>query len=402
MKFKRYSICLFFLFTGNAWAAESGTFSCTTYTGSLSGSNTLSTLSYDITKELIPGTWVDTGMLINIGRTNSDSVIINRYGGTSGCNSLCSMGCVQVSGGGSTSQWASLRTYEQTIDGFSFGIGWNDAPQLQMQYQTHIGDGFVQTINSSTSGTVKWDGEIPSSGYAGQKIYTTSVWNLPRSGLASIIRDRVGAVYFYDAGGTASLYIKVPENLSSGTYTFNNVPLIKLMHYMNNAAFSSIYQNELDAYATITITVPQRCYIATSNTSLDFGNINPSSNTGLLAQKSDTLTTTCYYAPDGTQQTITVSGGASSNYNNNKSMLYYPDLIGSLGVIYAIDKTSLHCNNGDNFDTAYLVNSEKFSSTSIITVENQINFGLCKTGNIASYGQMSLPVKVSVNWTWSK
>ena len=83
-------------------------------------------------------------------------------------------------------------------------------------------------------------------------------------------------------------------------------------------------------------------------------------------------------------------------------MLYYPDLIGSLGVIYAIDKTSLHCNNGDNFDTAYLVNSEKFSSTSIITVENQINFGLCKTGNIASYGQMSLPVKVSVNWTWSK
>lgn len=402
MSLKKYSSCLFFLFFSNAWATETGTFDCTTYTGRLSGTDSSTILSYDIVKELTPDNWVDTGIKINLGRTNSNSVIIGRYGSTAGCGILCSMGCVRVSGSGHTNQYATLRTYEQTINGFSFGVGWNGAPQLQMQYQTHIGDGFVETVNSSTSGGVVWENE-PNSGYAGFKVYSTSTWYLARSGLAGVTRDRVGAVYFYDGGGTASLYIKIPENLSSGTYTFENIPLIRLFHFIANAAASSVYQNELYAYASITITVPQRCYITTTNTSLDFGNINPNSNTGIIAQKTDTLTTTCYYAPEGTKQTITVSGVTEPNYNEDKSILYYPNLADSLGIVYAIDKTALLCDNNEyKFDTAYLVNSRKFSTKSIVSIDNDIHFGLCKTGNIASYGQMSLPVKVSVNWTWDK
>ncbi|MED9851298.1 hypothetical protein RCN72_18235 [Escherichia coli] len=209
--------------------------------------------------------------------------------------------------------------------------------------------------------------------------------------------DYIMGSYIHDNSGMPSLYIKLPQKLSGGSVSFSNLELLSVQLNISNQSHNTVTPTTAKLYISGTISMPQRCYINADKSYFDFGTIYSNSDNGILKNVSTSITTSCYYAPENTEQFLkmeTVSGGVL----NESSMAYMIDKDSALGIVFNINDNPLCHSITDNnvFNKEFLIRKIKYQKE--MTGTDTLNFALCKYGIPSITGQKNVVLKLTSRW----
>lgn len=206
-------------------------------------------------------------------------------------------------------------------------------------------------------------------------------------------------IFMHRDSGAPYLYIKLPKNLSPKTITFTDKPVLELSSLIDNQNRNTpaISLGSAYLYLSGSISVPQRCYISQGEKQFDFGSVYSNNANGNAGNKSATVTTSCYYAPQDTKQYIkieAVSGGELSS----ESMIYQI-ADAALGIVFSINN-STQCNsttdNKNVFNKEYLINTFDYGWNQ--TKTTTVNFSLCKYGVPKVTGTKNVVLRLTSRW----
>ncbi len=212
------------------------------------------------------------------------------------------------------------------------------------------------------------------------------------------------AGYFHSSSPKPALYIKLPENIKSGTVTFKDVPVLKFrIKVNNNAENDPAIPAPRELRISGTISIPQRCFISLEDANtLNFGNIFTNSANGLIQQHTRTLLTYCQNAPQNLRQYLKVEGVSGGTLSSDNYVYEFEkDNMAkrALGVVFSINK-SPECNpsqdNSNKFNKEY--DNGYMLTGSYMERRDKINFGLCKYGIPASQGERQVAIKITSRW----
>ncbi|HFP5151013.1 TPA: hypothetical protein ACHIDG_004761 [Escherichia coli] len=343
-----------------------------------------------------PGGWVNVGELpintggdYHIGSDNDYNMcLLARY--------LCTSGSISLGHTGQanytiyiTRRFAEIK--DESGGNYTLTVGFPDGPPVVGLYENIRNwdeHNTPLTFNGSLSAPGK-DFDYLSAHVSG----TATEW------CGSIVGCEywMGA-YIHNNTGMPSLYIKLPKNLKTHSISFNDVEILSLELSMGNKAHDTVTPVSAKLYISGTIVVPQRCYIKADNTSFEVGKISPNGINGLIKDVSTSVTTTCYSAPEGTQQYLKmapVSGGKLS-YDN---LRYYIDNDSAIGFIFNISRM-LDCNsvsdNNNRFNSEYFMRQINSSKQAVFS--DRINFGLCKYGVPSITGEKTVILRLTSRW----
>ena len=115
-----------------------------------------------------------------------------------------------------------------------------------------------------------------------------------------------------------------------------------------------------------------------------------------------TLTTDCYYAPEGATQYLkmeAVSGGTLNNDRKKYSIAKDASSVSALDIIFNINN-SADCTSDKSdenvFNTEYFVRKIKYQAHQSAT--DTVYFSLCKYGVPSVTGQKSIVLKLTSRW----
>ncbi len=211
--------------------------------------------------------------------------------------------------------------------------------------------------------------------------------------------------YFHTSTKKPALYVKLPENIKTGTVIFKDVPMLTLASTVDNAAHNDTANPEpRQLLLSGTITIPQRCYINIEGSgSIDFGSIYSNSSNEIIKQQQGDIVTTCHNVPNNTKQYIKVSGSSGGNVTKNGFIYEFAKDTngqGALGFAFSFGKQAI-CNvvteDKNKFDSEYLIRTIT-QGVPNATYKDSMNFSLCKYGIPATYGQKSVLITVTSRW----
>lgn len=217
--------------------------------------------------------------------------------------------------------------------------------------------------------------------------------------------DYAFSTYFHNSTTKPALYIKIPENIKSGTVMFKDVSILTLSSTVDNAAHNDT-ANPAPRKLLLsgTITIPQRCYLNIEGTSsIDFGSVYANAPNEIIKQQQSSIVTMCHNVPNNTKQYIKVSGRSGGNITQNGFIYEFEKDAngqGALGFAFGFGKQAA-CSelieDKNKFDSEYLIRTIT-PATPNVTYKDNINFSLCKYGVPATYGQKSVAITVTSRW----
>ncbi|WP_131064347.1 hypothetical protein [Raoultella planticola] len=199
------------------------------------------------------------------------------------------------------------------------------------------------------------------------------------------------------ATGNIDVYVKVPESLSAGTHTFNNVRLgsLRAAYQPNGSAGVTNASITTYLYANITITVPQRCSV-TFPSSATFSQIKgtePASSTP-LEKKSLTFVSKCNNLGTATvKATLTLS---PEEQHSTYSAAVFPNSDSTIGITASLSNgLNCHATSNELFSTGSLLATH---TNNIPSVTQNVYFGLCKFGVITKPGTYTTSMNATVRY----
>ncbi|MFI0604974.1 hypothetical protein ACH32H_18135 [Escherichia coli] len=205
--------------------------------------------------------------------------------------------------------------------------------------------------------------------------------------------------YIHTNSGMPYLYVKLPKTMSAKEISFTNLNLLEFMIAVRRKDGHTVTPSTAKLYVSGSISVPQRCYIKADKNSFDFGTIYSNANNGVVKDGATSITTDCYYAPQGTVQSLkveVVSGGVLNDRQNVYQVASDP----ALGIVFNINENSMcePTTYGRNiFNQAYLLR-KTFTEQQHNTWTDTINFSLCKYGVPSVTGQKKVMLKLTSRW----
>ncbi|HDC4802745.1 TPA: hypothetical protein O8U71_004782 [Escherichia coli] len=393
--FKRLSLLAFFLSISQFSEAASG--------DTFQGSSKVVSLNKTFTVEdntAVPETWLEL-TTVSMNTPSSSSSIYIAGSTTAGiCSSyFCTGGEISLGNTGQAKYIVYLTRYPVTItdnagNQYVFSVSFpNGMPVVYASDFNHASNKYWhKALSMSASG----DFTSPSSSQSALGV-TTNAQGYCGSISGCLWRS---AFWMSSAGGAPVISIKLPKNLSSQTITFNEQTLLSLSGYLGNKSNPlSITIPTISLKISGSITIPERCFLSVDKNSFDFGNIYTNAENGEQGNVTANVTTTCNYAPDGTQQYITMTAVSGGNLNASKN--YYE--IGNesstneaLGIIFKVNDRPDCESKGDKFNSEQLINSFTYGWSQSKTTP--IYFSLCKYGIPSRTGAQNIALKLTSRW----
>ncbi|MED9020212.1 hypothetical protein RCM34_24860 [Escherichia coli] len=348
-------------------------------------------ITHSLLAENEPNNWLDIGQLVlGTGSDLSDSLTP-----CSPSNFMCTAGSVSLGYNGQSSYTVNFlrkptTIYDNAGNSIMFTVAFPTPPAIWLYERNVMGgrtwNNALSLNNNLTSPSDTNDGAYVSgkaSGYCGAV-----------SGC-----DYVMGAYIHNDSGMPSLYIKIPSKLSGDTISFNDLELLSLALNITDKNHDTVSPTSAKLYISGTISIPQRCYIKAEKNNFDFGTVysNSNSDNGLLKSMSTTITTSCYYAPNNTEQHLkmeAVSGGVL----NESSMAYMIGQDSALGIVFNINQSPLCDSITDKnvFNKEYLIRTISYQKE--LTEKDTLNFALCKYGVPSITGQKNVVLKLTSRW----
>lgn len=341
----------------------------------------------------IPGTWLKLSRL-NLGTASSISNSLSPCGYQS---FMCTADSIRLGYNGKASYSINMFRYAATItddakNNYMVTIAFPDgAPAVGVYERNASGD---RVWNSQASYSGSNFSSLPSS------VRDSAYVSASSKGYCGNISGCVYeiAVYSHANSGMPYVYIKLPDNLSAKSVSFKDIKVFEFELSIRNLAGNQTKPVTAKLYLNGEISLPQRCYINVDKNNFDIGTVYSNSGNGLLNNMSASVTTDCYYAPDGTQQYLkmqAVSGGAL----NNSSNLYKIASDSALGMVFSINNDP-NCNttteNKNVFNKEYLIRTITYQQH--LSATDKVNFALCKYGVPSITGQKKMVLKLTSRW----
>ncbi|EFJ2925013.1 hypothetical protein G5G76_003232 [Escherichia coli] len=373
-------------------------FSNVAYGDTFYGAEKKVSLSNVIDNTYEPGTWVNLSSFDMNTPPGNGYIDISRT--DSPCSSyFCTGGSINVGPSGKSSYIIYLTRYPVTIrdnagNEYIFSVAFpSGVPSIYISEYNPASGRYLHT-NSGISGYI--DYTKPSSSQGAFTSSMTSALNACGNLYGCTIR---GAAWMKGSVSPA-IYIQLPKNLSAQTLTFNDEILMRLSGYISKQDnLGTVTMPTVSLKISGSITIPERCFFKVDSTSFNFNSIFSNAENGLQGIKNTNVTTTCNYAPEGTQQYIkmtAISGGVLNNDKNYYEVGNDSAANKALGIMFKINST-IDCNsNGDRFDSEYLTNTFSYSLNE--TKSTRINFYLCKYGIPEKTGEQNIILRLTSRW----
>ncbi|EHX1165071.1 hypothetical protein [Escherichia coli] len=365
-------------------------------TGSSYSRNQLVEKNINIPANYYANTWVDLG---DLGLEKYNQVQSNYN--CSGV-SMCSYTAVRVNGGGlNPGAYYKVRIsatpQKKYINGkeFIFSAYFKGSPQI-----------IWQETNINNRNTWYHPYTVPVSNF-GSSAGTSTDYSTSGnpSGKCGVIGgcSYAATTYFGPSSGSLHLSLQFPSNLASGTYQFNDVEILRLWQQSSNASGTNVYSSEAVFKISGVITLPNRCYISSSQNTFNFRDVNVNAENGKLETQEYYTITTCQGILSNVKQYLTVDGG-----NDDYIKPFSFDANGSkaLGFAMMIVPQGLsgepNCNaatdDRNRFNKEYLIRT--ITPANYQTFQDTLKFSLCKYGipSSAYIGENNVSIKIISRW----
>lgn len=341
-----------------------------------------------------PGTWLNLGE-INIGTDSSLSTSLYPCSTTVG---MCTAGQVKMNWLGSVSFNIYLIRTPQTItdtagNNYILTVAFPDKEPVVGIHELNNQGGYTYNYGLNIDGG--YDISRPSETLDSVFISNKKVKGY--CGNANGCPYTIGS-FIYTNSGMPSVYVKIPSNISARQITFQNAKVLDLQLTAYGTSATSGTATTAKLYLSGTISVPQRCYINVDKKSFDFGAIYSNAGNGILKNESATITTDCYYAPNGTEQYLKMEAISGGRLDTN-SKVYLIESDSALGMVFNINKNPLceqTTNEQNKFNTEYLMRTITYQAHA--SASDMVNFALCKYGVPSVTGQKNISLKLTSRW----